>query len=80
MSYMSEKSIEEQNKLRDDELTKEDFKVIFDVLNVYDPNDISHVYPEMGTKEFMDDVLIVWEKVLKICRNNSWLSRCNLSY
>ena len=68
---MSEKSIEEQNKLRDDELTKEDFKVIFDVLNVYDPNDISHVYPEMGTKEFMDDVLIVWEKVLKICRNNS---------
>ena len=71
MSYMSEKSIEEQNKLRDDELTKEDFKVIFDVLNVYDPNDISHVYPEMGTKEFMDDVLIVWEKVLKICRNNS---------
>jgi hypothetical protein len=52
------------------ELTKKDLEVIFDVLNVYDPNDISHVYPEMGTKEFMDDVLIVWEKVLKICRSN----------
>ena len=53
------------------ELTKKDLEVIFDVLNVYDPNDIKQVYPEMGTKEFMDDVLIVWEKVLKICRNNS---------
>jgi hypothetical protein len=52
------------------ELTKKDLEVIFDVLNVYDPNDISHVYPEMGTKEFIDDVLIVWEKVLKICRSS----------
>lgn len=50
------------------ELTKKDLEVIFDVLNVYDPNDISHVYPEMGEKEFMDDVLIVWDKVLKILK------------
>ena len=50
------------------ELTKKDLEVIFEVLNVYDPNDISHVYPEMGEKEFMDDVLIVWDKVLKILK------------
>jgi|TARA_B100000809_G_scaffold229916_1_gene243897 hypothetical protein len=48
------------------ELTEEDLRVVFDVLNVYDPNDISHVYPEMGEKEFVDDVRIVWEKVLKM--------------
>lgn len=68
MSHMSELSVQQQNEER--ELNIKDFEVIFDVLNVYDPNDISHVYPEMGTKEFMDDVLIVWEKVLKICRSN----------
>jgi len=50
------------------ELNKEDLLVIFDVLNVYDPNDISHVYPEMGEQEFLDDVKIVWEKVLKILK------------
>ena len=48
------------------ELTEEDLRVVFDVLNVYDPNDISHVNPEMGEKEFVDDVRVVWEKVLKI--------------
>ena len=53
------------------ELTKKDLEVIFDVLNVYDPNDIKQVYPEMRTKEFMDDVLIVWEKVLKILRKGN---------
>lgn len=47
-------------------LNKHDLKVIFDVLNVYDPNDIQHVYPEMGEKEFLDDVRIAWEKVLAI--------------
>ena len=50
------------------ELTKKDLEVIFDVLNVYDPNDISHVYPEMGEKDFMHDVLIVWDKVLNILK------------
>ena len=48
------------------ELNEKDLQVIFDVLNVYDPNDIQQVYPEMGGKEFLDDVRIVWEKVLKI--------------
>ena len=48
------------------DLTKNDFEIIFDVLNVYDPNDISHVYPEMGEKEFVDGVRTAWEKVFKI--------------
>ena len=65
MSYMSEESIKEQNNI---ELNIKDLEVIFDVLNVYDPNDIKDVSPEMGTKEFMDDVLIVWDKVLKILK------------
>ena len=69
MSYMSEKSIDEQNKLRDKELDLDDLKVIFDVLNVYDPNDIMHVYPKMGEKEFLDDVRIAWEKVLNLLEN-----------
>ena len=33
------------------ELTIDDLKIIFDVLNVYDPNDIQDVYPEMGEEE-----------------------------
>ena len=48
------------------ELTKEDLMVIFDVLNVYDPNDIDHVYPPMGEQEFLDGVKTAWEKVLNI--------------
>tara|TARA_R100000458_G_C8104308_1_gene129749 strand:+ start:39 stop:257 length:219 start_codon:yes stop_codon:yes gene_type:complete len=46
------------------ELNKKDLEVIFDVLNVYDPTDIQHVYPEMGEQEFLDDVGLVWKKVL----------------
>ena len=53
-------------------LNKEDLKVIFDVLNVYDPNDIMHVYPEMGKDEFLGDVKRACEKVLKIIEKNSW--------
>tara|TARA_Y100000310_G_C20372004_1_gene663947 strand:- start:51 stop:254 length:204 start_codon:yes stop_codon:yes gene_type:complete len=46
------------------ELNKEDLQVIFDVLNVYDPNDISHVYPKMGEQEFLDGVHTAWRKIL----------------
>ena len=45
------------------QLTKKDYEVIFDVLNVYDPNDISHVYPEMGESEFLMQVGEAWKKV-----------------
>jgi hypothetical protein len=53
------------------ELNKKDFEVIFDVLNVYDPNDISHVYPGMGDKEFVDGVKDAWKKVFKIVKLNN---------
>ena len=51
------------------ELTLKELEVIFDVLNVFDPNDISHVYPEMGTNQFMKDVNSTWKKVLDIIKN-----------
>jgi len=51
-----------------DNLTDRDIQVIFDVLNVYDPDDISHVYPEMGEEKFMREVQEVWLKVLNIMK------------
>ena len=48
------------------ELNKEDLQVIFDVLNVYDPHDIQHVYPEMGEREFLDGVTTAWRKILSV--------------
>ena len=67
MSHMSELSVQQQNE--ESELNIKDFEVIFDVLNVFDPNDISHVYPEMGTNQFMKDVNSTWKKVLDIIKN-----------
>jgi hypothetical protein len=52
------------------ELNKKDFEVIFDVLNVYDPNDIENVYPAMGSKEFLDEVQDAWKKVFKVVKLN----------
>ena len=49
-----------------DKLTDKDIQVIFDVLNVYNPDDISHVYPEMGEDKFVREVNEVWLKVLHI--------------
>ena len=51
-------------------LNQTDLEVIFDVLNVFDPNDISHVYPEMGEEQFMKDVNSTWKKVLEIIRHS----------
>jgi hypothetical protein len=45
-------------------LTDKDFKTILDVLNVYDSNDVAHVYPDMGTPEFMQDVQSAFKAVL----------------
>jgi hypothetical protein len=36
------------------------------VLNVYEPNDISHVYPAMGEEKFMKQVGSAWRKLLDI--------------
>ena len=60
------------------ELNEKDFKVILDVLNVYDPNDIDHVYPEMGSKEFLGEVQEAWKKVLKIVELNNQCGRAGL--
>ena len=67
MSNMSELSVQQQNE--ESQLNIKDFEVIFDVLNVFDPNDISHVYPEMGTNQFMKDVNSTWKKVLNIIKD-----------
>ena len=46
-------------------LSKKDWKTILDIVNVFDPNDIAHVYPEMGTPEYMQDVHETFKIVLK---------------
>jgi len=48
-----------------DNLTEQELKAVFDVVNVFEPEDISHVYPKMATEEFMMDVLSAWKKILK---------------
>ena len=58
------------------ELSKQDLEVIFDVMNVYDPNDISHVYPEMGSDEFVQQVGEAWRKLLDmVSEPNDTISR-----
>ena len=52
-----------------DKLTDQELKAVFDVVNVYEPEDISHVYPEMATDEFMEDVMSAWKKILKSLDN-----------
>jgi len=52
-------------------LTDNDWATILDIVNVFDPNDIAHVYPDMGTPEFMQDVKSVFKTVLAhVERNN----------
>lgn len=53
-----------------DDLTQQEIKAIFDVVNVFEPEDINHVYPEMATEEFMNDVNSAWKKILKNLNNN----------
>jgi hypothetical protein len=47
-------------------LTDKEWRTILDVLNVYDPNDIAHVYPEMSSPEFVQDVTSAFHKVRKL--------------
>ena len=51
-------------------LTDKDFKTILDVLNVFDPNDIAHVYPKMGEPEFTQDVTDAFKAVLAHVERN----------
>jgi len=52
-------------------LTDKDFKTILDVVNVFDPNDIANVYPEMATPEFMQDVQSAFKAVLAHVEHNN---------
>ena len=45
-------------------LTEKDWKTILDVINVFDPNDIAHVYPSMSSPEFVQDVEQAFKAVL----------------
>ena len=45
-------------------LSAKQMSVIFDVLNVYDPNDIKDVYPEMAEEEFTREVQETWLQFL----------------
>ena len=59
------------NKCSKTGLTDKDWRTILDVVNVFDPGDIAHVYPEMGTPEFMQDVSSAFKAVLAhVERNN----------
>ena len=51
-----------------DELTHEQLKVILDVLNVYDPNDIQHVYSAMGSQEFLAEVTDAFQTILSFVK------------
>jgi hypothetical protein len=50
-----------------DNLTEQELKVV----NVFEPEDISHVYPEMATDEFMEDIKSAWKKILKSLDTNA---------
>jgi len=49
-------------------LTNEELKVILDVINVYDPEEIKKVYPEMATFEFLWEVRFAFHKVLHLVK------------
>ena len=64
---------ETHGKILSVSLTEKELQAIFDVVNVYEPQDISHVYPAMATNEFMNDVNSAWKKILNtldIARQN----------
>ena len=51
-----------------EELTNDQLKVILDVLNVYDPNDIQHVYSAMGSQEFLAEVTDAFQTILSFVK------------
>ena len=55
-----------------DNLTEKELKAVFDVVNVYEPEDISHVYPEMASDEFMQDVNSAWKKLHKMLSDDNF--------
>lgn len=55
-------------------LTDKNWKTILDVLNMYDPNDVAHIVPEMATPEFMQDVQSAFKTVLAHVNTNKYNS------
>ena len=55
-----------------DNLTEQELKAVFDVVNVFEPEDISHVYPEMASDEFMQDVNSAWKKLRKMLSDDNF--------
>jgi hypothetical protein len=53
--------------IKSEQLTKADFKVILDVLNVFDTE--TAPIAEMKTDEFESEVLVAFKKVLDICND-----------
>lgn len=51
------------------QFTEKELQVILDVVNVYDPNDIAHVYPEMGSPEFVQEVSHIFQKTLSLLKH-----------
>ena len=51
------------------DLTEQELKAVFDVVNVFEPEDINHIYPEMATDEFVADVNSAWKKILEILKS-----------
>ena len=51
-------------------LTDKDWMTILDVINVFDPNDIAKVYPDMATPEFMQEVDSAFKAVLAHVHTN----------
>ena len=55
-----------------DNLTDKELKAVFDVVNVFEPEDIAHVYPEMASDEFMQDVNSAWKKLRKMLSDDNF--------
>lgn len=70
--YSQTTTQQEKNMMRCNKtgLSDKDWVTILDIINVFDPNDIAHVYPEMSTPEFMQDVQSAFKTVLAHVERN----------
>lgn len=55
-----------------DNLTEQELKAVFDVVNVYDPNEIKDLIPEMGEEEFLRDLTNAWKKILNVISEEAY--------
>ena len=57
-------------------LTDKDWRTILDVVNMFDPNDVAQIVPEMATPEFMQDVQSAFKAVLAHVERNNIQKSC----